>query len=283
MMPLVLMQAQETYFYGTNNRPLVEETNAILKKVVNARSDNSFTIKTYQRKGEGWKKILREKIKRTAVTDYQINRTGVDNLFPKKMERTILKTDHSLYQFRDKSKGTLIREGSSSKLMPLHLDGEVREYFPDGSLKSISTFRDNQLKGNQNWLADGSPYIDSIFYSVDRQPAYEFGGQFFNSYLIRMLEESEIDIRQVQDEIVLGMVIMETGELKKPIILKGKIKQLNQALLDIIAGLHGTWMPAVLDGNPVRYFYTLPINISQRDITFQNLEVSSGVLHYDAF
>jgi hypothetical protein len=82
---------------------------------------------------------------------------------------------------------------------------------------------------------------------------------------------------------VIGLVIMETGELKAPIVLQGKSKQLCDALIRIISELPGVWRPAVLNERPVRYFMTLPISVSSHDVTFQNLEVSSGVLHYDKF
>lgn len=109
------------------------------------------------------------------------------------------------------------------------------------------------------------------------------GNDFFRSYFLQQLNRSRVDLTQIDDRVVIGFVVMETGEIDGVIALEGKSRQLNQILVDIIAGLPGTWQPAVLDGSAVRYFMQVPLNFMQRQVSFRDLEFSWGVLHYNKY
>lgn len=279
----VLPQNQGLYYYGVNSRPMEGADKALIRKQLIRKSETSYLIHTSRRTGGSWQKVRRERIRIHGDGRQVIYESGREGLFPRKIIRESQETLDGAFTFREYHQGKLLREGSASGMIPLHLEGEVRQYHPNGRLHSISSYRDNQLTGNQNWLDDGTPYIDSIFYAADRPPAFEYSGEFFNSYLMVSLRELGIDLTQVQDEIVIGLVIMETGELNGPIALQGKSKQLSDALIRIISEMPGVWKPAILNEKAVRYFMTLPISVSHQDVTFQNLEVSSGVLHYDTF
>ena len=167
--------------------------------------------------------------------------------------------------------------------MPLYLEGTVTVYHPNGEIKSISEYHENQLISNENWISDGSKYIDSVFYSVDQEPEYQMGDEFFKAFLINKLAESKLDLTQIEDQVVIGWVVMETGQLAGAIALKGKSRQLNQILVNTVAELPGYWTPAMLNGKPVRYFMSIPLNFMQRNANFQDIEFSSGVMHYNRY
>ena len=97
------------------------------------------------------------------------------------------------------------------------------------------------------------------------------------------LAESEIDLTQIQDEIIIGWTIMETGEMKGVIALQGKSPSLNNFLVETIEKLPGEWKPAMLNGSAVRYFMTIPINFRQNNAKFQDVELSGGILHYNSY
>ncbi len=143
--------------------------------------------------------------------------------------------------------------------------------------------QNNQLISNQNWLSNGNPYIDTIFYSADQEPVYQPGVVFFNSYLLQQIAKSKINLEEYDDEIVIGWVVMETGVMNGVIALKGKSLELNKILANMIAGIPGEWQPAILDGKPVRYFMSIPVNISHHNAKFQDIELSQGVLHYNSY
>jgi hypothetical protein len=283
LLPVPDVRGQEgTYYYGPNSRPVENRNEAVLLKEVDKRSKDSYIIKT-RRKTEGaWKHVSREKI--TIQPDgNQLIRYRAGTFFPKKILREMKKERPGVYRFRETVQDKVVRTGSSSAFLPLHLEGTVKEYHPNGEIKTIAEYKDNQLITNQNWLPDGSAYIDSVFYSVDQEPEYKMGDDFFNSYLLQNLMASKIDLSQVQDRVIIGWVVMETGELDGVIVLEGKISQLNSILVSIIRELPGSWEPALLEGSPVRYFMSIPVNFEHKGASFQELELSSGMLHYEKY
>jgi hypothetical protein len=278
-----LTEAQEVYFYGVNSKPVENKEDALVMKEVRRLSDHRFVIKKSTFTGEKWRREGKQKIRVVGEGRLNIREFTMEGLYPEKFVRMFSHPGTENYQFRDSLDRILLRKGTASSLIPLELEGTLTEYYNSGQIKSVSQYHHNQLTGNENWLPDGSRYVDSIFYSVDRVPEFEYGPQFFNSYLMQKLKRSGFDLSLVDDKVVIGWVIMENGELASPVALEGESIQLRELLVTIIKELPGTWKPAVLNGNPVRYFMTLPMNFIHQDVTFQNLEVSGSMLHYDKF
>ena len=183
----------------------------------------------------------------------------------------------------EKEKNLTIREGFTTRTLPLHLNGTVKEYHSNGELKSVSLFENNQLISNENYLRDGSKYIDSIFFSVDKEAEYKFGESFFNNYILQSLAQSKLDLSQIDDEVIIGMVIMETGRIEGVIALQGRSAQLNNYLVQLVSSIPGEWQPATLNNKKVRYFMRLPFNFRQSDVRFQDVELSGGMLHYNSY
>jgi hypothetical protein len=277
------MRGQEVFYYGVNSRSVTDEADAQVKKEVKTRSDSRYTIRTFNKVNDNWRPVSREKI-RSLGNDEILIRYYANSYFPKKkFYREIRQTSPGMFQFEESTVHLPVRTGYSSRYLPLHLEGEVTEYHRNGELKSKSLYRDNQLISNENWLPDGAKYIDSIFYSADVEPEYQMGDGFFKSYLLQSLTESKIDLTQIEDQVVIGWVVMETGELDGVIALQGKAPQLNEFLVKTIAGLPGYWIPAKLEGKTVRYFMSIPLNFVQRDVKFQEIEFSGGYMHYNRY
>jgi hypothetical protein len=100
---------------------------------------------------------------------------------------------------------------------------------------------------------------------------------------MQQINRSEWDLSQIQDKVVIGWVVMETGNLEGAIALEGKSRQLNQFLANVISNMPGAWQPARLNGVPVRYFMQIPLNFEVRDVNFQELDYSTGRLHYSKY
>jgi hypothetical protein len=186
-------------------------------------------------------------------------------------------------KFTETRRDNSMRSGITSRYLPLHLEGEVREFYPNGNLKSISEYSNNQLVSNRNWLSDGTKYVDTVFYSADIEPLFNPGPEFFQSYLLQQLKNSKVDLNQIDDEVVIGWVVMETGQTEGVMALQGRSRQFNKLLVEIIAGMPGIWEPARLDGRPVRYFMSIPLNFTHDEYLFQEVEFSSGMLHYNQY
>jgi hypothetical protein len=282
IIPALHCRAQDIYYYGPNHRPVEKERDALFAKVLIKKTEKKYVIETRIKKKDQWMDVERQKIK---VDREGIQRIRIrdERLFPTKITREISRSAPGLYAFEEKIRGTKIRTGSSSSYLPLHLEDMVYEYHRNGREKSLSFYQDNQLQSNQNWLADGSPYIDSIFYSANQEPEYRPGVAYFHSYLLQQLAASKVNLDEYDDEIVVGWVVMETGVLDGVLALKGKSLELNELLVNIISNIPGEWEPAVLDGEPVRYFMSIPLTIFHNDANFQEVEYSWGVLHYNRY
>jgi len=273
---------EQIFYYGVNGRRLDGPHDARVYKELIKRSDRKFILKTFQLTGDEWNRVSKERIREHDQGELVISIIS-DGLFPKRISRQMEKSGPDTWFFRESTSTATIRTGTTSRYLPLHLDGTVLEYHPFGELKSRSEYRDNQLIVNENWLQDGTPYIDSVFYSAHREPEYQMGNDFFRSYLLQQLKQNEIDLTQIDDRVVIGFVVMETGDIDGVIALQGKSRQLNQILVDIIAGLPGHWQPAVLDGSTVRYFMRIPLNFMQQQATLQDLEFSGGIMFYNKY
>jgi len=275
--------AQDTLCYGPNGRPVNNREEAVLIKVVRQKSDHRFVIRTSQRGDDSWTRIMKQNISIRKPGSMVLYSYLPGKFFPEKIYREMKETSPGTFTFEESSVKQLLRKGTTSSMLPLHLEGEVTEYYPGGNIKSISTFKDNQLVANRNWLPDGSRYIDSVYYSVDTEPEYKPGPDFFRNYLLQRIASSKVDLSQISDEVVIGWVIMETGVLEGPIALKGKSPGFNQMLIAIVDELPGEWEPARLSGKPVRYFMSIPLNFIYQSTNFQELELSSGMLHYNKY
>lgn len=274
--------AQEFYYFGVNSEPLEQSERAIQRKEVVYRNDHKLTITTEQQTGDQWVRVSREKISSNGQHEWVI-RYRAEKLFSSKFYRVYEETEPGLFFFREYSLTNDIRTGSTTRKFPMSLEGTVTEYYPGGGVKSVSEYHNNQLIANKNWLKDGTSYIDSIFYSADQEPEYEYGPDFFRNYIIQNLGRSEWDLSQIQDLVVIGWVIMETGEMKGVRAMEGKSKQLNDYLISIISSMPGKWQPARLHGKAVRYFMQFPLNFDVRDVNFQEIGFSTGQLYYDKY
>lgn len=278
----LICSGQESYYFGPNMRPVQNEDEALFVKEVLKKSEKKYVIKTSALAGTAWTQLERQKIRVDRDGIMRI-RTKDNRFFPRRIFRTISESGSGLYSFEETYKKEKSRTGTSGTYLPLMLEGIVTEYHNNGIEKSVSLYHKNQLQTNQNWLPDGSPYIDSIFYSTDQDPVYLPGVAYFQSSLIQKLVEAEVNMDDYDDDIVIGWVVMESGHIDGVIPLKGKSKELNQILVESIAAIPGEWEPAVLDGKPVRYFMSIPLTIFHHEAKFQEVEYSWGVLHYNKY
>ena len=277
------MGQEGIYYYGANSKPVTQLSDAVSYKEVKKKSESKYVIEKHQVKEGSWKKVGKEKVKIGSDGNQTIHYND-NTIFSKKFYRSMEKVGPGAYLFKESTLNGEIRNGTSTALLPLHLEGNVVEYHPNREIKSRSIYHDNQLMSNENWLSNGTKYIDSLFYSVDQEPEYQMGDNFFKNYLIKSLEKSKIDLTQIEDLVVLGWVVMENGELIGAITLTGKSRQLNEFLVKTISAMPGYWTPALLDGVAVRYFMSIPLNFMQREAKFQEIELTpGGVMHYNKY
>ncbi len=280
--PLVLsLSAQEiVWYYGSDFGIRESKDDARYRRQVTNRSGNRQLVETFEKVQGEWIRRRKEKIRTINDTLQVIKRKG-EKLFPDRLERTFSIQENGNYDFWEYEDEQLILEGNATQLVPLHLQDTVRSYYMTGLPESVAIYDNNSLVSNENWLKNGTKYIDDIFYFVDEEPQYNLGQASFRGHMMNGLKESGIDLAQISDRVVIGFTVMEDGSLAGFHTLQGVFKPLNEKLIELIQTMPGGWVPAKVNGKSVRYYMTLPFNFIDRTRNFDSLEMSTGFVVWD--
>jgi len=272
-------QRDTMVFTGVNGR-LVSEDLADRKKEVDFRSRGRILITTYSLVEGNWQKQYREKIKRQKIDEFLIRAKGTG--LADEFERRYEKRPDGKYNFSEYSTdGILLKKGVSKTRFPLIFDGELVEYYGNQQMRSRSQYRNNELLSNENWRENGEKYIDNIFYSVDTEPLYSKGMIDMHNHVKQSFIESGLEVSTLSGNMLLGFVVMETGQIDGIRILKGITPGLNSVAASSLKTLEGKWTPAKLNGKDVRYFQLFPINFIHRENRFESVEFNGSMLHWD--
>ena len=125
------------------------------------------------------------------------------------------------------------------------------------------------------------PDNSDIFYSTDQPPAYTYGNEFFRKFVMSRLEK--IELPEMQDVIIIGAVVMETGELTGVKVLEGNVPSVNAFFRQTVEMLPGKWEPAQLNGETVRSFIQIPFNLNKNlsEIRYLHLSKDGQLFWHD--
>lgn len=275
------VSAQDTtYYYASDFGITNDKETAKYRRDVNYRFAGRKEIITYQLEQGEWLRIRKDKIIPRNDTLLLIKRR-TESIWSDRIQRVHHPAENGLFYFRDKKGRNLLMEGTASSLVPLHIQDTLRTYYEKNKLKSIAIYDENQLVSNQYWLPTGEKYYDNLHHFVDKEPEHNLGNVHFRAYMLQGIEESKIDLTQISDQVVVGWVIMKDGSTAGFHTISGVYSQLNKTLIQLIQQMPGEWQPAMLDGNPVRYYMKLPFNFSAEVDYMDNLEIRGGILFYD--
>ncbi len=276
-----LLSAQDTtYYYGSDFGITSDKETAKYRRDVNYRFAGRKEIVTYQLEQGEWLRIRKDKIIPRNDTLLLIKRK-TESYWSDRIKRSFYPAENDLWYFRDKEGRNLLMEGTASSLAPLHIQDTLRTYYEKNRLKSVAIYNDNRMVSNQYWLPTGEKYYDNLHHFVDKEPEHNLGNVHFRAYMLQGIKESKIDLTQISDQVVIGWVIMKDGSTAGFHTISGVYSQLNKTLIQLIQQMPGEWQPAMLDGNPVRYYMKLPFNFSAEVDYMDNLEIRGGILFYD--
>jgi len=142
-------QTDTIIYHRANNKPAVKD-NATEYIKVQKNKKNIFTISTYYKTDNKW---ILSSIKETAyfINDSTLNIIKEYSVGNKEETLRIFSKQGDLFYFRDYYKNKEIKqEGLTKSILPLHLEGQVKEYYDSGNLSSIEEYIDNQMISNQN-------------------------------------------------------------------------------------------------------------------------------------
>ena len=268
----------EVYYYAGNDRPALE-AEATKKVEVNRESDKKIWIHTYIKSDGGWEIVQKEKILVKSSDQHTISLYD-GSMITHKTIRSFSRDEHNGYQFVERKDGIIIRSGHSKNRIPLHLQGEIVEFYENGNRKSVSMYNDNQLVWNHNWLKNGEKYPDTIFFSVDTWPEYLDGTTMLKTHLSNHIVNSQFYKQEMEGTVILGFVIMENGDLVGVHIANEFIFDIGNVAVEGLQSLPGNWKPATLNNQAVRCFMTLPINFIHRAGMFDDIIFTDRMLFY---
>lgn len=273
--------SQETVQYLGANGKTTDAGHAIEMLNIHKKSTKKTTIQTFLQKDKKWDKTTTDLYRLENDSTYKIKEYSTD--FTGIIYRIFYHRNDQLYKFKDVIKGGKVCEGTAKSVVPLVLQGEVKEYYKNGNTKSISQYNNNELVSNKNWNADGEKYIDNIFYSADVYPTFKPGAKIINQKLMEAFKNSGIDISSISGSLVIGFVVMEDGQINGVKVLKGLGPTINTVAVETINNLKGEWTPAKLDDKVVRFFQVFPINFIYKTQSFEFAELRGSTLHWGTY
>ena len=272
-----LGQKDATYYYGVNGK-IDDPAQKDMMKTIDYRGKSRINVKTFKSTKEGWQQIYSEKIKVVNDTAFYIRMKG--DKFSGKIMRTFQPLENGNFEFTDRIKNGIKRQGITKQKVPMILDGEVTEYYENGRKRSVSQYRNNELVSNKNWQADGTQLVDDIFYSVEQEPLFEPGMEFINQQVLRAIKDAEFDLSTVQGRMIMCLVITKEGEIGGVSVVDGISQTLNGIMVKAFGNIKGAWKPAKLNGEDVNYFQLFPINFIYNQYNFDSLEYTGGMLFW---
>ncbi|WP_372948994.1 energy transducer TonB [Mariniphaga sp.] len=279
-LPLFLSGQNDTVLFFGPNGKMNSGENPVLKKEIKYRGKNRVRINTEKLADDGsWTFLFTERVRRKSTELFHIRIKGQE--FSEQIERRFEPQSDGTQIFTDLQNDQIKRTGLTQSKIPLIFHGKLTEYYPNGNVKSISVYENNELISNQNWKENGDNYIDNIFYSVEREPRFLRGTQALHQHVLKTFKESEVDLSQMEGRLVVGFVVMENGEIDGIRIERGLGLDLNNLALTAFHTLRGEWQPAMLNGESVRFYQLFPINFIYRKFDFDYLEMRGSMLYWE--
>ena len=276
----ISLSARDTVYYYSGDFSITSnKQSARYMREVEDRSARKKVVTTFELQNGEWNQLKVEKIRLVKDTLMKI-RLRSDLITTQHFVRTFRQETSGNVRFVDRMGKNVVQEGTASSLIPLHRQDTVISYYPNRRLKSIGIYDENGLISNKNWLKNGDQYFEDLHHFVDKIPEYSLGQVHFRAYMLQGINESELDITQVSDNVVIGWVVMEDGSLEGFHVISGVYTQLNNLLIKLIKEMSGTWIPATVNGKPVRYHMTLPFNFIDRTQNFENVELKDGMISW---
>lgn len=277
-LPLISLGQNDTvYLYGVNGK-IDNPVKKDIMKSIDYRGNRKIKVKTYKSTDTGWQLIYTENIKVVSDSVFEIRMKGDE--FSGRVTRIFEPFENGKYKFTDRLSKIVKRTGITKLKVPLIFDGKVTENYNSGKAKSESEYSNNELISNKNWLPDGTPIVDNIFYSVDTEPRFEPGMAFIHQQIRQAIKDAKFDLLTVEGKMVVGLIITKEGKIGGVQIVKGISQVLNGILVDAFGKIEGAWIPAKLNGQDVNYFQMIPINFIYNKYNFDYLEMDRGMMYW---
>lgn len=197
------------------------------------------------------------------------------------MERDVVDTNHLIERFFFKS-GQIKEEYHLSIYPTPQRNGPEREWFEHGQLKKELHYVNDDLDGNllTFWENGQAKRVDVYKkHALISGKCFDSSGRIVDYYAFSQLPECPFDIYAylgnnvkypqkaidagITGRVVTEFLILKDGSVSSPKIVKGVHESLEQEALRVIRNMP-KWKPAMVDGEPIEFLYTLPVQFSIR-------------------
>lgn len=101
---------------------------------------------------------------------------------------------------------------------------------------------------------------DTILKRVDRPVLYNGSKIEFQNNIVRSIRYPQLAVEHgISGKVLVGIVIDENGSVESYYIVKSDDNSLNEESLRVVKGFKGNWIPAILDGVPIKSVFVYPI------------------------
>ncbi|WP_165389600.1 energy transducer TonB [Ancylomarina subtilis] len=249
-------QNDTTIYYKANQKPALGKEDALAFTKIKKKSENECKFLYFGKKGERW---IRSKHTRILTVENDSTIKILNQFTRNEYYKTFKPVGDYFYIKEYHKNGNLRIEGLSKSNIYNHWEGQVKRYFTSGELASISRYKNNQVRGNKNWLKNGKPFIDNIYTNVDVMPQFPGGELELKKYLTANLKYPQEAVeKRFYGDVYVSFVIDEDGSVVGTNISKSLNSDFDQEALRVVSGMP-KWTAGKLDGKPVKVCYTVPI------------------------
>lgn len=277
--PFISEGTSDTIIVSGINGSLNAGDNPEMKMVVKSRRNEVVLVDYFTLLNGEWIKSKSEKAKKIDANNYRVSSGKGRNRMVLIREYTQL--PDSGFQFVETIGQQLVRRGTTLLRFPILPHGTMVSYYPEGPVKSEEIYNINEMISNKNWLENGLPYIDDLFYSVDRYPAYSGGNEQINRQIMTKMKEKQIDFSAIAGTLEIAFVVFENGKIGAFRVLKSIDPFLENLIIDAIRSLEGEWLPARLNDRNVRFFQTFPIHFNHYEMQVEFFDYYSGLVQFE--
>ena len=252
-------QRDTIIYYGRFGKIVPPDSNAVSCDQVTKKDLNTFELRDYwygQNSWHGWNRQNIQKVNDTTFLLIYGSQKNKDTTV-----RIVVKTGME-YLVKEYEKGKLARTGISLLVLPIIKESKWTYYYPQtGLVRSEEYYEENQMISNRNWKKTGEEGISNVFTNSDTMPKYQDGDKGLMNFLTNEIKYPA-DARQqnIQGRVVIQFVVMEDGKVDGINILVGKCLSLDNESIRVVKLTSGKWKPGIINGKPVRIYFTLPIS-----------------------
>lgn len=219
-------------------------------------------IRTYEKKQFKWNAIDEEEVER--INDSTICVIKNQRSIKIKYTRVLTPSDDSCFYYKQYCEnGKLFSEGKTRYKLVLFHEGERKEYYENGQIRSFETYNHNELVSNTAYNEDGTLYAHDAFIKVDKPAQYPGGESAMIKYFLMNMEYPEdAKAKGISGKIFVEFIVNEEGRVEGVRLVKGGYPSLNAEALRVIRSMTEKWTPAERNGKVVKQRFQVPLNFT---------------------